>query len=331
MSQSVKRNTDADSQDFQECWGGSKTSLSIASVTLAHNAARILPRQMDALLRQSRPIDEIIVVDSGSTDGTGDLLAERYPELTVLRLSENLGAAGAWAAGLSYAAITKKHDWVWTFDDDSVPEIHSLETLLDSVATFRDRDTQVGIIAPLCVHQQTGTCYPPLLWRDGYIKPSEDLLRQPVCFADLTFTSGSMVRRDVVNKIGLPRADFFMDFVDFEYCLRARSHNYQIAIITQTKLAHTIGNARQVRLFGRSHLWTDHAPWREYYVSRNLVYAAWWLYPSLRTKQFVIGWVARHAGAVLLFGSNKLACLRKVAQGFWDGRRANLGVRFRPS
>jgi len=77
MSQSVKRNTDADSQDFQECWGGSKTSLSIASVTLAYNAARILPRQMDALLRQSRPIDEIIVVDSGSTDGTGDLLAER--------------------------------------------------------------------------------------------------------------------------------------------------------------------------------------------------------------------------------------------------------------
>jgi hypothetical protein len=33
----------------------------------------------------------------------------------------------------------------------------------------------------------------------------------------------------------------------------------------------------------------------------------------------------------LFFGSNKLACLGKMVQGFWDGRKASLGVRFRPS
>jgi rhamnosyltransferase len=139
-----------------------------------------------------------------------------------------------------------------------------------------------------------------------------------------------MVRREVVEKIGLPRADFFMDFLDFEYCLRARSHGYKIAVITRAKLAHEVGNARRVRLLGYSRLWPDYAPWREYYVSRNIAYVAWWLYPSRRTKRFVARHLARHAGGVLLFGSHKLASLKKMVQGFWDGRRASLGIRFRP-
>jgi len=66
-------------------------NLSIASVTIAYNAASVLPRQLDALLRQTRPLQEIVVVDNGSTDGTSRMLAERYPQVTVLRMAENLG------------------------------------------------------------------------------------------------------------------------------------------------------------------------------------------------------------------------------------------------
>ena len=186
------------------------------------------------------------------------------------------------------------------------------------------------MVAPLAVHQETGTCYPPLLWREGYVKPSAEMLRQPIWFADLVMTSGSMVRRDVVEKVGLPRSDFFMCFIDYEYCLRVRSHGYKIAVITRSQLAHEVGKALKVRLPGYVGLWPDHAPWHEYYLSRNIAYAAWWLYPSQATKRFAVRHLARHAGGVLLFGSNKMGCLKKMAQGFWDGRRGRLGVRFRP-
>jgi hypothetical protein len=81
---------------------------------------------------------------------------------------------------------------------------------------------------------------------------------------------------------------------------------------------------------GYSRAWPNHAPFREYYMSRNLAYAAWWLYPSLSTKRFVVSSLVRHAGGVLLFSSNKLACFKKMLQGFRDGCRANLGIRFRP-
>jgi len=308
-----------------------RVGLCVASVTTAYNAARVLPRQMDALLRQTRPLQEIVVIDNGSTDGTSLMLAKQYPQVTVVRLPKNLGAAGAWSAGLEYAALRKRHDWVWAFDDDSVPEADALELLLNGVDTLKDTTPSLGMVAPLPIHAETGTCYPPLLWRDGFVKPSQELLSQPIWFADLVITSGCMVRRDVVEKVGLPRSDFFMDFFDFEYCLRTRAAGYRIAVISCATAAHEIGNARTVRLPGYTRIWPVQPPWREYYIARNMVYAAWWLYPSRNVKRFVIRHLTRHAGGVLLFGSNKLASLKKLAQGFWDGRRASLGIRFRPT
>lgn len=305
-------------------------ATSVASITMAFNAAHLLPRQLEALLSQKLALQEVIVVDNGSTDGTKELLAERYPQVTVLRLEKNQGAAGAWAAGLAYAALERRHDWVWTLDDDSVPEEDTLAQLLGAVASLEEGKGEVGIAAPLCVNPETGRCHPPLRWDQGFVKPSADMLKGPIWFADLVFTSGSLVRSDVVRTIGLPRVDFFMDFFDFEYCLRARSHNYKIAVVTQSRLMHELGAGRNIHFFGYKALWPDRAPWREYYIARNLTYSAWWLYPSRGVKRFAVRHLARHAGGVMLFGSNKLLCLARIAQGFQDGLRARLGIRFRP-
>ena len=306
-------------------------SGSIASVTVAYNGAKNLPRQVEALLRQVRPLQEIIVVDNASTDGTSAMLAERYPQVTVLRMPENLGAEGAWAVALSYAALQKHHDWVWSFDDDSVPGPDALSRLLGGIASLNGAQSEVGIIVPIAVHWQTNSFYPPLFWHDGFVKPSEEQMREPLWFADLVMASGTLIRRQVVERIGLPRADFFMDFFDYEYSLRARTQRYKIAVVPAAKLAHEVGEARMVRLPGQSRLWTSYAPWREYYNSRNLTYAGWHLYPNGGTKRFVLKHLARHAGAVVLFSPKKFACLTKMAQGFWDGYREKLGIRFKPN
>lgn len=250
-------------------------------------------------------------------------------------MPENLGAAGAWAEGLKYAALKKKHDWIWAFDDDSVPGPDALAGLLKAARSQESGDADsgdatIGMVAVLPVHRETGISYPPLLWRHGFRRPDESVLRQPLWFADLAIASGLMVHREVVETIGLPRADFFMDFFDFEYCLRARSRGYRIAVATGVELSHEVGQARQVRLPGFKALWPDHAPWREYYISRNFAYVVWWLYPSSRAKWFSIRHMVRHAGGALFFSSAKFSSVKKMTQGFLDGRRARLGIRFRP-
>jgi GT2 family glycosyltransferase len=305
--------------------------LSIASVTTTYNGARTLARNMDALLAQSHPLHEIIVVDNASVDGADALLAERYPQVTTLRMSQNLGTGGALAAGLAYAALEKRHDWIWMFDQDSVPAPDALQLMVEEAQRLDGKANEVGILAALPVDGNMRNSCTPWLWRNRFVKPPPEHLSQPVMFADLVITSGSMVRRDVVERIGFPRSDFFIDFVDYEYCLRARSHGYKIAVITQAKLYHEVGTAHKLRFFfGRPHLWSEHCPFREYYYSRNLAYSVWWLYPSLTAKCFFLVHFVRHAVGVLLFGPGRLASLRKMLQGFRDGLRAKLGVRFLP-
>lgn len=304
--------------------------ISVASVTTAFNAAQILPRHIEALLAQTRPLQEIIVVDNGSTDATCAMLAEKYPQVTVLRTGQNLGAAGGWAKGLAYAALEKKHDWVWNFDDDSVPGANALEALLSGAEEISSGG-KIGMAVPLPINEATGIPYPPLLWRDGFVKPSPELIQEPVWFADLAIASGVLIRRETVEVAGLPRGDFFMDFFDFEYSLRIRSTGFLIAVITKCRLSHEIGNARNIRLFGLNRLWPDYAPWREYYLTRNLVFAGWQLYPTSRTKKFVAMHLLQHAIGVILFGTTRFRALMKMMQGANDGWRGRLGIRFLPN
>ncbi len=301
---------------------------SVASVTIAYNSEKLLPRQLDALLRQSKPIDEIIVVNNASTDGTRRLLFEKYPRVTVLDLSANVGAGGGYAAGMAYAAIEKKHDWVWLLDHDSLPADVGLETLLQGLAGVQGFTESVGMLAPVPINSGTQLSYPGMLWSRGWIRPPSDMLHQPVCFVDAVISSGSLIRSKVIETIGLPRADFFIDFVDYEYCLRLRSHGYRIAVVRDSLLEHAIGNPRTINIFGHSRAWGGHAPWREYYKTRNEVFTMWNYFPDWRSKFSVLRRLLRHAAAIVAFGEKKRACLKMMLLGYLDGRPGRLGIRF---
>ncbi len=84
---------------------------------LAHihtfNDADIIDRTIAAILRQSRPVDEILVVDNGSSDDTLDQLSLQHA--TVLRHPENLGTSGSVHTGFAYA-LKQGFDWIWIAD-----------------------------------------------------------------------------------------------------------------------------------------------------------------------------------------------------------------------
>lgn len=303
---------------------------SVASVTVATNAARILPRQLDALKEQSRKIDQIIVVDNASSDGTADMLATQYPEVTVLSLPENGGVGGGYAAGLAHAAIAKKHSWIWLLDDDSVPPPDGLQKLLDGLQYLTEGTAQTAILAPLCVDLKTSMSYPGLSWQGRRLVPTPGDPSQPLTFVDSVISSGSLIRKEAVEAVGLPRVDFFMDFVDYEYCLRVRRSGFRIAVVRDSILDHEIGEQTTFNILGRKKFWADHAPWREYYMVRNETFTIWQHYPQLITKGFVVYKFSRHAAGIVLFGKQKLACLGMMCRGFLDGRAGRLGIRFLP-
>jgi rhamnosyltransferase len=307
----------------------SKSPL-IASITVATNAAAVLPKQIDALLRQSRSVDEVIVVDNGSTDETVVMLRNRYPKVTIIELGRNLGVGGALAAGLSYALLEKKHDWAWLLDDDSVPQDDAVEKLLSGYDLSRSLDQEAAVVAAVPFTSETQEVYPGLLWRERFVTPTASVVREPIWFVDATISSGTMIRRDVVENVGLPRSDFFMDFVDFEYSLRIRRQGYRICMVRDSILLHTIGTPRVFQFLGYKRAWSDHAPWRQYYIMRNHAYVIWNSYPKLRPKLYLVGRLLQHGAAILCFSEHKKESFSMMIRGFRDGLLGRLGARFLP-
>ncbi len=305
-------------------------SYSVASVTVATNAVHLLPRQLDALKRQNRKIDEIVVVDNASSDGTNEVLRAKYPDVTVLSLPVNAGVGGGYAAGLAHTAIAKKHDWTWLLDDDSVPPPECLQKLLEGLKYLGNSLTETGILAPVCMDLKTSVTYPGLSWRGDRLVFTPADPAQPITFLDCVISSGSLVRREAVKAVGLTRADFFMDRVDYEYCLRMRSRGFRIAVVRDCILDHEVGEQAKFKIFGWKCSWTDHAPWREYYVARNETAMIRQYRPKLVTKSYSMYQLFRHAVGIILFGKQKAACLAMMVRGLMDGRAGRLGIRFLP-
>ncbi|MSP89901.1 MAG: glycosyltransferase family 2 protein [Alphaproteobacteria bacterium] len=89
----------------------------LAAIIPTHNGRAFIARALDSALAQDAPADEIVVVDDASTDGTADLVAERYPTVRLVRLPRNVGSGAARNAGV--AASTGEliafldHDDAW--------------------------------------------------------------------------------------------------------------------------------------------------------------------------------------------------------------------------
>src|SRR5262245_55698771 len=99
---------------------------SVAAIVVTFNRFALLQECIAALRGQTRKVDEIIVVDNSSTDGTGEWLAAQA-DLTVVR-QENLGSSGGQYTGIK-TGYHKGHDWFWCMDDDTIPDADALERM----------------------------------------------------------------------------------------------------------------------------------------------------------------------------------------------------------
>lgn len=100
----------------------------VIAVIVTYNRKTLLQRVVDSLRNQSVPLYGIIVVDNGSTDGTGEWL-DGQDGLTVIH-QENVGGSGGFWRGIKEASRLDC-DWIWCMDDDVFPREDCLKTLLD--------------------------------------------------------------------------------------------------------------------------------------------------------------------------------------------------------
>lgn len=106
--------------------------MQISVIIPTYNRAEVLVRALDSVLAQSRPADEIIVVDDGSTDHTEKVMQD-YPEARYLQ-QDNLGVSAARNLGIAVA----NGDWLAFLDSDDEWLPHKLEKQCELVAANPD-------------------------------------------------------------------------------------------------------------------------------------------------------------------------------------------------
>lgn len=314
-----------ESPDLRE----STRKASVAGVVVSWNGKAILPELLESLLKQTHPLSELIVVDNASTDGTIELLHEQYPSVKVIRLETNEGVSGGYSAGLEYA-LRRNHDWIWMLDQDSRPLLDTVEKLLAAYELFPDRN-RLGLVAPLAIDAATGAPNSLFLWREGQIEVPAASVREGITLVDMVISSGSLIRSEAVRDAGLPRKDLFMDFVDYEHCLRLRRSGFLIAVVNQCVMPHTIGEPRIVKFLGKPTKWTTHTPWRDYYKVRNRAFVVWHQLPGVRAKLFVMRQFMKQVIGSLLYDPEKARRVHFMWRGLKDGIQGRLGITVRPT
>lgn len=101
--------------------------MRVAVVIVNFNGGEVVTQSLEALATQTRAPDRTIVVDNASTDGSADRIAERFPDVELLRLERNAGFAGGNNAGV---AVADDCEWIALLNPDAFPEPTWLERFL---------------------------------------------------------------------------------------------------------------------------------------------------------------------------------------------------------
>jgi glycosyltransferase involved in cell wall biosynthesis len=135
----------------------------VSVVTATYERARTLGRAIDSVLAQTYPHLELIVVDDGSTDATGELVARyRDPRLRYVRHPQNRGVTAAKNTGFDHA----RGEWITTLDSDDEMVPHALFTLLQAL---EDVDPELDAVSCNCCDARTGRFTGRGLDRSQYI------------------------------------------------------------------------------------------------------------------------------------------------------------------
>jgi GT2 family glycosyltransferase len=223
---------------------------SVTAVVVSHDGQGWLPETLAALTQQRRPAQRVIAVDTGSVDGSRELLAAALGESSVLEASRTTGfgaavqiALDAVAGAPDTRARVDGVDWVWLLHDDSAPDPTALEQLLSvaedspSAAVLgckavgwnaRHRLLEVGFTTDPGGHRETG------LEADEYDQGQHDAVRDVLAVG----SAGMLVRRDVWDALGGmdPKLPVLRD--DLDLCWRAHAAGHRVLVVPAAVVRH---------------------------------------------------------------------------------------------
>jgi len=297
------------------------TDCVFAVVVTYHCDLDRLALQFERLLQQ---IEHIVWVDNGSgVDFKQWFLQWPSDRVHPLWLQMNHGIGHAQNRGIEWA-LNQGATHVLLMDHDSIPGIGMVGKLKDALAVRSD----AAAVGPNYADPRRSAQRTPFFrvngWRLRWLDCTDS---ERVWEVDHVIASGCLMPAPVLRQVGLLREDFFIDWVDVEWCLRARDHGFKIYGVCGAQLEHRLGDkvawvlGREVPL---------HAPWRHYYQARNVILMLRSTQADLPTKLHHAIQQIKRLVVFSLFVPGRWQYFKMWMQGLVHGLLGQRGVFIRP-
>jgi N-acetylglucosaminyl-diphospho-decaprenol L-rhamnosyltransferase len=227
----------------------------LSVVLVSYNTKELLCKCLNSLLanfKSSRP--EIIVVDNCSQDGSVEMVKIDFPDVTLMRNESNVGFARATNQG-----IRASHGkYILLLNPDTLIVGNAIDEILD----WMESHQEVGICGPQLLNgdgtiQRSVFSFPSLLTVTfvhllPFLTPINRLLRIEE-FRDhktsqvVQCVSGAcfMIRRDVINSVGLLDERFFLNAEEMDFCFRTKLDGWKVYYLAEAKVVHYGGKSSE--------------------------------------------------------------------------------------
>ena len=239
----------------------------VTAVVVTYNRLELLKKLIESLRNQTRKLDNIIIINNSSTDGTEQWLSHQQ-DLQIIT-QPNVGGSGGFYRGIK-EAFDAGYDYIWAMDDDVAPRQESLAELLEAFGN----NPNAGICSPthFCgQRRELGQVIKFNLsnpFKELHSQPllEENIENTPIEIEGMTF-EGPLIKREVVEKIGLPNRDLFILYDDSDYSYRTVIAGYKVLYVPKAIFdrADLILNISKKELFNRG-------KWKLKYHIRNCAY-----------------------------------------------------------
>ena len=183
----------------------------------------------------------VIVLDNASSDGSVEAIRSSFPSVQIIHLQENLGYAGNNNVGIQ-SALDQCCDWVFVLNEDTI----QAPDCLNQMVAVGESDPQIGILGPMVYHFdepniiQTAGGRLDRFWDGSHLaqnEPDQGQYRKPHT-VDWISGCAILIRRKLIEQVGMLDERFFYYWEETEWCLRASKERWLIVHVPQSKLWH---------------------------------------------------------------------------------------------
>jgi GT2 family glycosyltransferase len=210
-------------------------------IVLNNNRIKDVLACLDSLFQSDYKNLKVLLVDIDSEEKTRKMISQRFLDVQIIPLTTNLGYAGNNNIGIQ-AALSQGAEWILILNDDTILDPLCLSHLVDA----GESNSKIGIVGPMVFHfdepnviQSAGGML-GLYWQSIHLGKDEIDQGQFQSMREVDWISGCaiLVRKAVIDKIGMLDVDYFLYWEETEWCIRAAKAGWKILQVPHAKLWH---------------------------------------------------------------------------------------------